>query len=154
MKNEVRAFAENVLQHLFIEARVKSFMPGTKKLYFHNNAFSDGQLYLNIESRWCLYRSSSEQFPASEYDMDEYSEAEASKIISEIQRQEVAGVELGKHSPHLIFTFKNGYILFVNGSHNDYECWQAGVLPEEDWMVVAAPGNEMAVWVPDGYDPT
>lgn len=31
-----------------------------------------------------------------------------------------------------------------------YECWQAGVLCEE-WLVVAAPGNEIATWAPDEF---
>lgn len=40
--------------------------------------------------------------------------------------------------------------MFVNGFHDHYECWQAGV-QFEDWLVVAAPGNEIATWTPDEF---
>ncbi len=44
----------------------------------------------------------------------------------------------------------NGQIIYVNGLHEDYECWQAGVQCE-DWLVVAIPRNEISTWIPDGF---
>lgn len=67
-----------------------------------------------------------------------------------MRRKKVTDIQLGKTTPHLIITFENGQIMFVNGFHDYYECWQAGV-QFEDWLVVAAPGNEIATWTPDEF---
>ncbi|KOM60091.1 hypothetical protein AB168_22560, partial [Bacillus anthracis] len=45
---------------------------------------------------------------------------------------------------------ESGKIIFVNGFHDHYECWQAGMQCEQ-WLVVAAPGNEIATWTPDKF---
>ncbi len=67
-----------------------------------------------------------------------------------MRRQKVIDIQLGVESPHLIITLGNGQIIFVNGFHDDYECWQAGAQCEQ-WLVVAAPGNEIATWTPDEF---
>ena len=53
-----------------------------------------------------------------------------------MRRQKVIDVQLGKETPHLFILLESGQILFVNGFHDYYECWQAGVQCE-DWLVVA-----------------
>lgn len=48
---------------------------------------------------------------------------------------------------------ENGYTVFINGSHDMFECWQAGVeYDDEGWLVVAVPGNDIAIWTPDRFD--
>ncbi|AJH73525.1 hypothetical protein DJ86_1970 [Bacillus cereus ATCC 4342] len=70
--------------------------------------------------------------------------------IFEIRRQKVTDIQLGLESPHLIINLESGQIIFVNGFHDYYECWRAGVQCEQ-WLVVTAPGNEIVTWTPDEF---
>ncbi|KLA31635.1 hypothetical protein B4077_2956 [Bacillus cereus] len=65
-----------------------------------------------------------------------------------MRRQKVIDIQLGIESPHLIITLRNGQIIYVNGFHDDYKCWQAGVQCEQ-WLVVAAPCNDISTCIPD-----
>ncbi|MES5927269.1 hypothetical protein QCI77_14805 [Bacillus cereus group sp. MG9] len=157
MNKEDKLYAENVLKHLFIGAQVDGLQfgisPATIKIHFTDFEATvdyDGQLYVNIESKWCLFHTPPEKYPSNEGEFDDYTEEEEYKIIFEMRRKKVTDIQLGKATPHLIITFKNGQIMFVNGFHDYYECWQAGV-QFEDWLVVAAPGNEIATWTPDEF---
>ncbi len=159
MKKEDKIHAEKVLKHLFIGAQVDGLQFGISsrltKIHFTN--FEDlvdfgGLLYLNIESKWHLYHSPPEKYPLNEEEMEAYSEEEEFSWIYQIRRQKVMEIKLDVSIPHLIITLENGCILFVNGSHNQFECWQAGVeFDDGDWLVVAVPGNEIAVWNPDNF---
>jgi hypothetical protein len=157
MNKEDKIYAENVLKHLFIGSQVDGLQfglsPTTIKIHFTNFDAAvnyDGQLYVNIESKWCLFNNLPEKYPSNEDEFDDYTEEEENKRIFEMRRQKVIDIQLDKKSPHLFITFANGQIMFVNGFHNYYECWQAGVQCE-DWLVVAAPGNEIATWTPDEF---
>jgi len=64
----------------------------------------------------------------------------------------VKDVWLETGSPNLCMLFESGKVLYVNGEDDNYECWQIGDgygYVEEDWLVVAVPGNEIAVWSPE-----
>ncbi len=151
--------AEQVLKHLFMGTQVDGLQFGlsssTNKLYFTNyKEIEDigGQLYLNIETKWCLFENSPIEYPANENEIEDYTEAEQYNRIYQIRRQKVTNVQLGETAPHLLLTLENGYTIFINGCNDMYECWQAGVEDEEElWLVVAAPGNEIAFWVPDRF---
>ncbi|WP_080845291.1 hypothetical protein [Cytobacillus gottheilii] len=152
--------AERILKHLFIGTQVDGLQfgtsPSTLKLYFTNyKEIEDfgGQLYLNIESKWCLYENPPIKYPANEDEIKDYTEAEQYNRIYRIRRQKVTDVQLRETAPHLLLTLENGYTIFLNGSNEMYECWQAGVEDEEElWLVVAVPGEEIAIWVPDRFD--
>ncbi|MGM0845645.1 MAG: hypothetical protein ACQEUT_11760 [Bacillota bacterium] len=165
MKKEEKTFAENVLQHLFLGAQVDGIQfgmsPSTIKIIFVNyevnSLVSDefdfgGQSFLNIESKWNLFERTPESYPLNENDIKEYSEEVEYESIFKIRRQKVVHIELGEQVPHLLITLQNGYTIFVNGFHDNYECWQAGVPYEDDtWLVVAVPGTEIAVWAPHDF---
>ncbi len=71
-----------------------------------------------------------------------------------MRRQKLIDLKLDKKTPYLFITLENGYTIFVNGFHDFYECWQAGVqFDEEDWLVVAAPGDQIAIWAPPRFNP-
>ncbi|KXY47246.1 hypothetical protein AT257_02540 [Bacillus cereus] len=157
MNKEDKLYAENVLKHLFIGAQVDGLQfgisPATIKIHFTNFEAAvdyDGQLYVNIESKWFLFINPTEKYPSNEEEFDDYTEEEEYKRIFEVRRQKVTNIQLANESPHLFITFENGQIMFVNGFHDYYECWQAGV-QFDDWLVVAAPGNEIATWTPDEF---
>ena len=62
----------------------------------------------------------------------------------------IVDAQLGVESPHLILTFDDGRILFINGHHDQYESWQlyAG---QGKLLIVAVPGDELAMWLPEDY---
>jgi hypothetical protein len=128
---------------------------GTTKIYFTHFENTDdfgGQLYLNIESKWCLYKNLPPEFPSNEDEIEDYSEDEEYNMIYSIRRQKVKDIKLDNETPHLFITLENGYTIFVNGFHHKYECWQAGVqYDDETWLVVAVPENEIAAWALIGF---
>ncbi|MGD6778551.1 hypothetical protein ACQCT3_02180 [Sutcliffiella horikoshii] len=58
-------------------------------------------------------------------------------------------MSLGKKAPHLLIHFEDGKTLYVNGHHNQYECWQAGDDDGDGWLMVAMPGDDIAYWEPE-----
>ncbi|MCU0096218.1 hypothetical protein N7917_18905 [Bacillus sp. OR9] len=157
MNKEDKIYAEKVLENLFIGSQVDGLQfgisSGTIKIHFtnfHDSVDYDGQLYINIESKWFLFNKSTKRYPLNEDDFEDYSEEEEYERIFEIRRQKVTDIQLGLESPHLIITLESGKIIFVNGFHDHYERWQAGMQCEQ-WLVVAAPGNEIATWTPDKF---
>ncbi|UOB76780.1 hypothetical protein MQW34_14945 [Bacillus sp. ZJS3] len=158
MNKEGKIHAKNVLKNLFIGAQVDELQfgisPAAIKIHFtnfHDPVHYEGQLYIKIETKWCLFNKTPHKYPSNEDEFDDYTEEEAYKRIFEMRRQKVIDIQFGIESPHLIITLGNGQIIFVNGVHDDYECWQAGVQCE-DWLVVAAPGNEIATLTPDEFN--
>ncbi|HFT2184452.1 hypothetical protein FC695_24200 [Bacillus cereus] len=157
MNTEDKIHAEKMLKNLFIGSQVDGLQfgisPGAIKIHFtnfHDSVDYDGQLYINIESKWYLFNKPQKSYPLNEDEFEVYSEKEEYERICKIRRQKVTDIQLGLESPHLIITLESGQIIFLNGFHDYYECWQAGVLCEQ-WLVVAAPGNEIATWAPDEF---
>ncbi|MCU5380725.1 hypothetical protein OCA08_26680 [Bacillus cereus] len=135
-----------------------------KKLYFNKFEPTDFNLYFHLVSNEAVMAQITERaipldeakngftklLKCNEDKFDDYTVAEEYKRIFEMRRQKIIDIQLGIESPHLIITLGNGQIIFVNGFHDDYECWQTGVQYEQ-WLVVAAPGNEISTWTPDEF---
>jgi len=107
-----------------------------------------GQVYLNLESSWCVYPSRPATFPRGEGAMEKPEEAEALRQLCELREAVIADVELGADAPDLLFTFEDGRVFFLNGRHEQYETWQLGIAfaPDVSALVAACPGNEVAFW--------
>ncbi|CAM3882686.1 MULTISPECIES: hypothetical protein [Bacillus cereus group] len=157
MNIEDKIHAENVLKNLFVGAQVDRLQfgisPTAIKIHFTNfytPVHYEGQLYISIETKWRLFNKPPHKYPSNEDEYDDYTEEEEYKRIFEMRRQKIIDIQLGIERPHLIITLRNGQIIFINGFYDDYECWQAGVQCE-DWLVVAAPGNEISTWTPDEF---
>ena len=60
----------------------------------------------------------------------------------------VTDISLGEEHPHLLVCFSGGETLMVNGEDALYESWQAGT-ESQDYLVVACPGGDLAVWNPE-----
>jgi len=86
--------------------------------------------------------------------MRELSEEEEFKLVFELRREKVTAVRLGDRSPHLFMEFQSGKVLFVNGCHEKYECWQAGDglgYSGDEWLIVACPGNGISIFAPNEF---
>lgn len=97
---------------------------------------------------------SSRYISITEREMDAKTEEEQFKDIIDIRREKIVDIQLGDVSPHLIITLESGKILFINGHHPNYESWQlgdGGDYDGDDWLFVAVPGDEIAVWFPDSF---
>ncbi|MFD3450103.1 hypothetical protein ACFDTO_36615 [Microbacteriaceae bacterium 4G12] len=154
MNKEDKDFAEKALKQMFIGSTVDGIRfgvgPGSTFVCFtHYTNHPFDSLWLNIESRWGVYDSLADTMNFQD-NMVEQSEEENFKAIFEIRRDEVMDIQLGDISPNLFITFTSGKMLVVDGYDENYECWQAGGELEEvgDWLVVAVPGNGIAVWSP------
>lgn len=111
-----------------------------------------GQIYLNIESEFCLFNSMPENIPLSN-DLPEIDWIESLKLLCQLRLKQIIDVSLHSDSPHLFLTFETGEVLFIWGHHDKYESWQVGVtnttIDEEHWEVVACPNDGLAVWGPE-----
>lgn len=166
MNKENRDFAERVLKHLCIGAKIDGLRFGvssaaTQVYLTKYEGFDDlaGQLYLNIESKWTLFDSVPSQFPNNESQIADISEEEEYSQIIKIRREKITDIKLADATPHLIINLESGSILFVNGFHEKYECWQVGVHFDNDWLhfdndwlVVACPMNGIATWTSNKFE--
>lgn len=152
---KLKRFAEKALNHIFIASQLDGVKfgigPGAYLIRFeHYSNKSPDSLWLNIESKWAVFPRGTEAFPTSEVEMNELSEEDEYKLVFELRREKVIAIRLGTTAPHLFIEFDSGKMLFVNGHHNKYECWQAGDNGQE-WLVVAAPGNSISTWAPKSF---
>lgn len=155
-----RKFAERTLNHLFVGSQLDGVKFGVgsgpiliRFMHYVTNKEPD-ELWVNIESKWTIIPSETNDHPVSEDDIEDLTEEEKYSLIIKLRREKVADIKLGKTAPHLIIVFQSGLTMFVNGHHNFYECWQAGDgvgYVGEGWLVVAAPGNEVFTQVPDDF---
>ncbi|OCA92557.1 hypothetical protein [Pseudobacillus wudalianchiensis] len=156
MEFEERQVAEKALRQMFIGSQLDGIKfglsPATTFVYFmHYVNREPDHLWINIETKWNVYSSDAVLFPGSEQEMGELTEEEQFKLLYSLRREQVVDIKLGNSSPHLYITFKSGRILFINGYHEEYECWQAGDgqgFAGDEWLVVAAPQNGIATLFP------
>lgn len=157
MDNKSKEFAESALNYILIGSQLDGVRfgvgPGSFLIQFeHYSNKTPDEIWLNIESKWGVLSKGSANYPKSEHEMNELSEEEEYMFIFELRRDKVKSVRLGNPSPHLYIEFESGKILFVNGHHDSYECWQVGDGPiDQEWLIVAVPGDGIATWVPDSF---
>jgi hypothetical protein len=74
--------------------------------------------------------------------------------LCELREAVIADVGLAADAADLVLTFADGRVFFLNGRHERYETWQLGIAfsPGIGTLVVACPGNEVAVWSPPDTD--
>ena len=107
-----------------------------------------GQVYLNLASTWRVYPTRPTAFPKSELEIEELEDNEALRQLCDLRDTVITCAEMGEDAPDLILTFDDRRVFFLNGRHEQYETWQLGVAfsREIGTVVVACPGNEVAVW--------
>ncbi|MFJ7737688.1 hypothetical protein ACIQ2D_15345 [Lysinibacillus sp. NPDC097287] len=118
----------------------------------NNSKRIDGQIYINIESPICLFKSMPKNIPVFN-ELPKMESIESLKIICELRLKQIVDVSLSIESPHLFLTFETGEVLFIWGQHDQYESWQVGVsdtaIGDEHWEVVACPNDSLAIWGAD-----
>jgi hypothetical protein len=114
-----------------------------------------GQVYLNLDTSWKVFKSRPATFPNGENELPEASQDEQIQAIVSIRERVITKIELGEIEPHLILTLDDDSVVFVNGKHDQYECWNVGVAfsgTEEIWLIVACPDGNVAVWTPNSFN--
>jgi hypothetical protein len=160
MDEKDKHLAEAVLQRLCEGSQIGGirFGPVLQILISHINHERDepiyGQVYLNLGSSWKVFNSRPASFPKGERELPEASAEEQLHAICDLRERTIIKAELGENQPHLILTLDDGRVVFVNGKHDMYECWDMGVAFSRDgWQVIACPGGGVAIWAPKSFVP-
>lgn len=145
--------AETVLRRVCVGTRIDGVRFGPVPQFLiaghaTSKPTTGGQVYLNLGSSWRLYASRPVAFPRGEDTIEGLSDDDAFRQLCELREAVIENVELAADAPDLVLTFEGGRVFFVNGRHEQYETWQFGVaFPQAiGVLVVACPGNEVAVW--------
>ena len=156
-----KQLAEAVLRRLCKEAQIDGirFGPVLQILISHVNHLGDdplhGQVYLNLGSSWKVFDSRPAFFPNGEDELPQAAAEEQIQAICDLRERAITNAEICENEPHLILTLEDGRVLFVNGKHDLYECWDMGVAFSADkWQVVACPGGAVAIWAPQSFIPS
>ncbi|WP_033541570.1 hypothetical protein [Planococcus sp. CAU13] len=160
MKREDRNFAERALKKLLIGSQLDGFQfgmgPGIVRVCFsHYSEQEPDQLSLTIEVRKIAIITNDEQLTTTSIEtIEELDDEESFQLFLRNRREKVKNVWLGDESPHLYISLESGKVLQVNGYDENYECWQLGDMHGQgdgDWLIVAVPGNEIAIWSPEEF---
>lgn len=160
MKQEERAFAEKALKHILIGSQLDGFKfgwgPGDLYLYFaHYSEKEPEMLWLHIETfKIGIAADRNQLHTFTDENLKELGEEQAYRLLLDNRREKVKDIWLGVKSPHLYVEFESGNVLFVNGQDENYECWQVGDgcnYAQNDWLIVAVPGDAIAVWCPEEF---
>ncbi len=132
MDEKDKQLAESVLRRLCEGAQIDGirFGPVLQILitdHVSGNEPLKGQVYLNLGSCWRVVATRQAVFPEGEEELPEVTPEEQIQAICSIRERVIVGVELGASEPHLILTLGDGRVVFVNGKHDVYECWDMGV---------------------------
>jgi hypothetical protein len=70
--------------------------------------------------------------------------------LARLAGQRIVEVVLGDRSPHLMLSFESDMVLFVNGHHDAFECWNLSTdLPApHKWLIVTTSGDGIALFPP------
>jgi hypothetical protein len=149
------ADATKVLAYLIEGEEVAGLRFGGPQILFTSGAGRPfGEPYINLVFAWTVYDSRPTSFPVREGEVPgESGNDGACMAILALRHAAVQRVEVLEPIPHLVVTFTDGRVLFLWGGHPQYESWQAGLSfsGEQNWLVVAAPGDSVVAWAPASF---
>lgn len=155
-----KEFAEKVIERLCKGGQVEGvrFGPILQILIREGDSAPSikAQVYLNLGSAWMISDGPPEVVPKIEGDFPAMSVEEELAAICGVREQVIVSANLAPEVPHLFLALDSGKVLCLNGHDEQYEPWQLGVAggdPNAVWLVVACPGDELAVWAPEGFAP-
>lgn len=156
MENHLKETAEKTLKYLCVGAVIEGLNFYGLKLILSgaesNFKRIDGQIYINLESKFEIFKSFPLQIPL-EHELPNLDWKESAKKVCELRLKKITDIRLTDTVPHLFITFETGEVLFISGHNDKYESWQVGVWgnsnKEEIWEVVCCPGDGIAIWAPD-----
>ena len=155
--SERRAEVEAILQYLLARQRFcRVHFYGPPILYLWGPKPSDVGTWFNdeanihVESRWQLFNTIPSTWPQLGEDLPDQPMEELVSLACRLRNNEIVRVQLGEEAPHLIITFDNGQVLFVNGHHERYESWEVNA-GQGQLQIVAVPGDGLAMWLPEDF---
>jgi hypothetical protein len=146
-----KELAESTLGPLLIGASVNGLRFGTLQLIFEPEQNVPSEPYINLASAWTLYPSRPESFPENESDVPDITQDEEILAAVSLRHKVVASVEVLEPWPHLVLTFTDNTVLYLNGKNDRYEPWTAGLTyapAGKETQVIACPGGELAFIIP------
>ena len=145
--------ATRILRQLLLGEQPSGLRFGMPQILFQSSPDKPkGEPYVNLASAWCVFPSRPGRLPATEAEVSgPTSNEEEYLLIISLRNKTVVDVEVCHPVPHLLITFDDSSVLYVNGHNEQYESWQAGQSFSEDetWLVVACPGDSIAIWAPE-----
>jgi hypothetical protein len=141
---------EAILRGLFVGASVNGLRFGVLQLIFEPVLTVQGEPYLNLSSNWRTYARRPNQFTEIDELTGEDPEQETQRAIA-LRHKQVANVEVLSPWPHLVMTFTDGIVLYLNGKDLQHEPWTAGISNApagRELQVIACPGGELAFLLP------
>ena len=158
MSNESLAAAKEaarVLRHLLLGEQPSGLRFGMTQILFQSNPGKPaGEPYVTLASAWCVFPSRPATFPFTSADVSgPTSQEDEYQLIISLRNKTVTDVEVCHPVPHLLMTFDDDSVLYVNGHDDQYEPWQAGQAfsGDETWLVVACPRDSIAIWAPEHF---
>ncbi len=151
MKPEDKTRAEAVLRHVCLGRHLCGvhFYAAPVLLMYYREGPAVPEAYLTIEGGWHVDTQSA-RGSASAGVLQQPIE-ELARLACLLRRYPIVGVELGQTAPHLILTFGNGQILFVDGHHDRFESWNVYAGESGEFTVIAAPGDEVVESAPADF---
>jgi hypothetical protein len=151
---DVARHAAAVLRYLMLGAEISELQFCSPKLLLSTEPSKPkGQPYINLASRFKLYETRPVDFPLEEADVDELTPHQERHLLVSLRHKTIVGIEVLEPFPHLVLTFGDGTVLYLNGHNVCYEAWQAGLLDSDDqmWLVVAGVEDQLAIFAPDVF---
>jgi hypothetical protein len=158
--DDERATVEEVLRYMLIGQRFcRMHFYGPPLLYVWGPKppgigdwfDAEDETHLWIESRWRLFDGPPATWPRSEDDLPALPMEELARVVCRLRDNRIVDARLGDVAPHLILTFDNDQVLFVNGHHDRYESWQLWGGSAATLLIVATPDDRLAYWVPANF---
>lgn len=154
---DTAAFATKVIRHLLVGLR-PSGMRFTPSAIDFGTAIDKpvGTATLGIETAWCVFPARPLVLPLALTDIAHPTtlEAEAQLILS-LRNKTVMDVEVFHPMPHLLLTFDDNSVLYVNGDSEHEDPWRVEqeYCDDETWKVQVLYEGDLAVWAPDDFMP-
>jgi len=148
---ESKELSEAVLRRLLVGASVSGMRFFTPQVLFDGPSGIGGESYINLTSNWTVIPSGATGFTR---DLREVDQKEEETVIHTLRGAKVVDVVVESPEPNLRVIFEDGRSILMDGHDESYEPWQAGLNhpdPDQCWLVVACPGDRLAVWCPDEF---
>jgi hypothetical protein len=149
-----KALADAILKHLCPGRRicgVTFYAIPNLVIDFDDKPQHSHETHLSIEGDWMLFDDEIPSLPPTQIPNYGTHKQRISELICRLGYlgwHTIVGAELGTDSPYLLLKFANGQTLFINGRHELYESWH---ITSGEFMVVAMPGDNLAIWCPNDF---
>jgi hypothetical protein len=145
--------AESLLGQVLVGSSVIGLRFGALQLLFTSPAKVSGEPYINLSSAWTVFPARPDEFPEDESDVADCTDDDEVLLAASLRYKVVSSVEILEPWPHLILTFTDNSVLYLNGKNDRYEPWTTGLShapADERFEVIACPGGELAFILPQG----